>query len=308
MKTTLITAFFLLSSHTFGQEMEKEPMDCAAFNLIGNVKAITEETFMETADPGGKAKLTPRNMNSWEHDYRLTFDEKGNLLKRAAVNITSTNGNETHTYENGRLKESATFSEITSYFYDEKGRISETVIKKRLPFSTDEGEQTVEKMRIAWVYDNQNRVVKRIHYNVEDKSSEVQNLRYENGLLVYEEMVEEDYSYKDWFDYKYDPAGNLIQMTWSDTDGLLERSTYTYTNGKRTGEKWEIFEEGLPAGYVEYTYVDGNPVKMTEVDDEGIITRTFVNTYTFDKQGNWISCRSVNGKVVYVVKRTLEYY
>ncbi len=306
MRILLSTAFSLLFFATSAQEMEKDPIDRAAFHLNGEVKTLSEESFRETTGTNGKPTLSKGRLHTWEHDYQLEFDEKGNLLKRTNLNISATDGNEAYTYENGRLVQFVSTYHITSYTYDEKGRIAETTVKTRAKLPSEEDQPS---QHVSWVYNEQNQVVKKIHYDLLEKSSEVQNLRYEKGLLVYEEMAAEDYSYRDWFEYKYDAAGNLIQMTWSDDeDGLLERTTYSYTDGKLTGEKWELFDEGESEGHIEYTYVDGNPVKITEVDDEGKIAQTVINSYTFDKHGNWTSCRSVVGKTVYVIKRKLEYY
>lgn len=313
MKQLVCAGFLFLLLPITAQEMEKDPITCTELHLKDAVKTLTENAFIETRNPQGKVVLTKGHRNSWDSDYQLEFDEQGNLLKKTRMNAAPARQHEAYTYENGRLKQSVTFYHTTDYVYDEQGRIAETTVESRQPGTitdkTTDELTTPRTVRITWVYNELNQVVKKIHYDLQDHSSEVQSLSYKNGLLVYEEMVAEDYSSKDWFNYNYDASGNLIEMTWTDSeDGLLERTTYSYKEGQLTEEKWELFDEGELESSVVYTYVGGNPVKVVDTDADGEIVSTEVNTYTFDKHGNWISCRSVENKKVYVIKRTLTYY
>jgi hypothetical protein len=89
---------------------------------------------------------------------------------------------------------------------------------------------------------------------------------------------------------------------------VFECITFTYTDGVKSSETWELFDNNISSMKTVDTYENGFIVKSEEYFDEELFS-TLTYTYEFDVHGNWTSqVITKNGLEFRVARRTLAYY
>lgn len=114
----------------------------------------------------------------------------------------------------------------------------------------------------------------------------------------------------------YAEGGNLamsIEYTYHPDSGFVTRrtvSTYDKRERLKAVEQYTADELLLWSETRKYDK-KGNLKKRTQTfyNDDEVTTTVELRSYTYDRHGNWVSCRySLNGQPMYTIERTIEYY
>ena len=101
--------------------------------------------------------------------------------------------------------------------------------------------------------------------------------------------------------YDFDYDGDILRVMEFDMKGRLASSThYIYGSGGLllVAEKMKYDRRG-----------NNTQRRITYYDEESTIVSVERRSYTYDRHGNWTSCRySLDGKEVYSIERKIEYY
>lgn len=117
--------------------------------------------------------------------------------------------------------------------------------------------------------------------------------------------------------YIYGSGGNLVQTVKysynvADSGAVMERQVTVYDKNERpvSINTYTPDELLLVAEKIKYDR-RGNDTKrtITYYDEDSTTVTTERRSYTYDRHGNWTQCRySLNGKEIYTISRTIEYY
>ena len=117
--------------------------------------------------------------------------------------------------------------------------------------------------------------------------------------------------------YIYGSGGSLIQTIQysydcSDSGVVMERTVTQFDKNERpvSIETYTPDELLLVAEKIKYDR-RGNDIqrRITYYEEESTTVTTEKRSYTYDRRGNWTSCRySLNGKEIYSINRKIEYY
>ena len=117
--------------------------------------------------------------------------------------------------------------------------------------------------------------------------------------------------------YIYASGGNLMQKIHyaynaADSGAVMERIVTIYDKNERpvSISTYTPDELLLVAEKIKYDR-RGNDIKrtITYYDEESTTVTTEKRSYTYDRHGNWTSCRySLDGKEFYTIERTMDYY
>jgi hypothetical protein len=273
-------------------------------NFLGKPRFVLEESFGGAVDNNVIIKTGKDRQISWMNDNKMEFDRHGNLIKRSYYNdYREFIHAEEYEFNNLKLNNKKYLSFIYSYVYDDGGNIIEELVA---PVS----DSTAKTIKHRYAYDTQNRL------------SDAWEFDFNGGRICHQHntynvlglLSKEFYSYSDGNEYKtfrYDTDQNLVKMEWFDEKiGLLERTTYSYRNGKLWSEIWEGLEKNKVETTIKYEYDNnGNILSMLEINPKRQIHDHEINKYTFDQYGNWIKkTTAVNDIRFYIVERIIAYY
>ena len=117
--------------------------------------------------------------------------------------------------------------------------------------------------------------------------------------------------------YIYGSGGNLVQTVSyayneADSGVVMERTVTLYDKHERpvSINTYTPDELLLVAEKMKYDRRGNNTQRrITYYDEESTIVSVERRSYTYDRHGNWTSCRySLDGKEVYSIERKIEYY
>lgn len=117
--------------------------------------------------------------------------------------------------------------------------------------------------------------------------------------------------------YIYGSGGNLVQTVSyayneADSGAVMERTVTLYDKHERpvSINTYTPDELLLVAEKMKYDRRGNNTQRrITYYDEESTIVSVERRSYTYDRHGNWTSCRySLDGKEIYSIERKIEYY
>ena len=117
--------------------------------------------------------------------------------------------------------------------------------------------------------------------------------------------------------YIYGSGGNLVQTVSyayneADIGAVMERTVTLYDKHERpvSINTYTPDELLLVAEKMKYDRRGNNTQRrITYYDEESTIVSVERRSYTYDRHGNWTSCRySLDGKEIYTIERKIEYY
>lgn len=117
--------------------------------------------------------------------------------------------------------------------------------------------------------------------------------------------------------YIYGSGGNLVQTVSyayneADSGAVMERTVTLYDKHERpvSINTYTPDELLLVAEKMKYDRRGNNTQRrITYYDEESTIVSVERRSYTYDRHGNWTSCRySLDGKEIYTIERKIEYY
>ncbi len=117
--------------------------------------------------------------------------------------------------------------------------------------------------------------------------------------------------------YIYGSGGNLVQTVSyayneADSGVVMERTVTLYDKHERpvSINTYTPDELLLVAEKMKYDRRGNNTQRrITYYDEESTIVSVERRSYTYDRHGNWTSCRySLDGKEIYTIERKIEYY
>lgn len=117
--------------------------------------------------------------------------------------------------------------------------------------------------------------------------------------------------------YIYGSGGNLVQTVSyayneADSGAVMERTVTLYDKHERpvSINTYTPDELLLVAEKMKYDRRGNNTLRrITYYDEESTTVSVERRSYTYDRHGNWTSCRySLDGKEIYSIERKIEYY
>ena len=117
--------------------------------------------------------------------------------------------------------------------------------------------------------------------------------------------------------YIYGSGGNLVQTVSyayneADSGAIMERTVTLYDKHERpvSINTYTPDELLLVAEKMKYDRRGNNTQRrITYYDEESTTVSVERRSYTYDRHGNWTSCRySLDGKEIYSIERKIEYY
>ncbi len=117
--------------------------------------------------------------------------------------------------------------------------------------------------------------------------------------------------------YIYGSGGNLVQTVSyayneADSGAVMERTVTLYDKHERpvSINTYTPDELLLVAEKMKYDRRGNNTQRrITYYDEESTTVSVERRSYTYDRHGNWTSCRySLDGKEIYTIERKIEYY
>ncbi len=117
--------------------------------------------------------------------------------------------------------------------------------------------------------------------------------------------------------YIYGSGGNLVQTVSyayneADSGAVMERTVTLYDKHERpvSINTYTPDELLLVAEKMKYDRRGNNTQRrITYYDEESTTVSVERRSYTYDRHGNWTSCRySLDGKEIYSIERKIEYY
>ena len=297
-KSSVLFLFTVWSTGIFWAQPPAEPL------INGNVKFVLEESFGASMGRAGLEISEKDRQISWINDNKMEFDENNNLIKRTFYDdYQNFMHQEAYHYSNKKLKSRIISSFNYTYDYTQNGLLSLEMVapkndslSKKIKFKY--GYDSKGNLSDIWEYDYQGGYIchQELSYNSAGKIT-LEKLNYSDGI---EKKI-----------YTYNPQNELIKLEWfANSNQLIERTTFAYSNGKRISEFWE----GMDGNKVETTLLKefdifGNPIKITEIDKKRQINDVEIIEYEFDKHNNWIrKTTSINNSRFYIVVRRIAYY
>jgi hypothetical protein len=282
--------------------------------LKGNVKSITEISYLGKLTTNGYIKVQKGWESKWKEDSKTDFDSYGNkIMKTFYSSDSKVSRVEKFTYTNGRLIKSEMLYHTRTYLYNSSGKLTSMNEINRQPSQISAANANVAGKKMEsnykFIYDEYDKLVEKHQYDSKGEKVEITQFKYdEKGKFIKEESIFDDY--KEWHDYSYDSDGYLTVKTWSDSDkGTLEKVTYVYENNVLKKELWENYTDGILEGKVSYTYENGNEKEIIETDDKGNIDAIWSYEYKYDSIGNWIQQIAIIDKEdIFIIEREIEYY
>jgi hypothetical protein len=296
--TRLILIFvFRFSFLSFGQEEMKAP-------IFDQVKFIFEESFEADFNGITYSKIGKNRQISWMNDNKMEFDKSGHLIKRTFYDdARNYMHSEEYVFKDSLLQSKSHLSFIFNYLYDSTGKIIAELVATNSDF-------LATKLKRRFAYDEKNQLMEIWEFDIDGGHVSHQINEYNTQGFLSKEIVE----YQDgseYIQYTYDTLNQLLKKDWHDAQvGLIERTTYSYLNGKLLAEFWEGINKNVVETSTKYEFDEyGNTVSVLEIDPKRQIHDHEINTYVFDNEQNWIrKTTSINNTHFYIVERRIVYY
>ena len=229
--------------------------------LNGKVKTVVEKNYLGVEQDGKIVKgerltVAARDTIGWTNDFRLTYDENGNLLKYEAINendeLIETN---TQTVEEGNIVKSVhmlddTLRSYSLLSYNDAGQLVK-MDHFRMPADTlawsvallsDENGNFTEWQWMDFKGDPDGKHIFTVnmegrrtgysYYNKDGEKTFEQQYTYNDmGQLARQVMIDRDgKEFVAEYEYEYDEMNNWIQCTGTSSDGvpMVEERTITY--------------------------------------------------------------------------------
>jgi len=284
------------------------------YNLNGKVKLIRGDSYLAKMTSQGLEKVTKGWDDAEKNDEIIEFDEYGKVSKVSYLgNDSKPKSTDKYIYDGERLVKSITKYQKSKYTYNKQGRIATIKVSDRTPdvISSSNIDETDEKVKfvIKNQYDKTGKIILKTEQNSQQQLVSTTSYKYnDKGQLIKEET---DYiDYKEFYIFKYDSNGNMINKKWYDSDdGLLENETNTYSGEKLISKVWENYYEGELEGKLTFKYEKGNELEIKEFD---LIDKTQKNwrySYEYDSQNNWTKKIAHTYKdEYYIIYRNIQYY
>jgi hypothetical protein len=306
-KLFFFTIFF--QQITFGQTKVVEIENIESSNLKGKIKTIKEISFKANKINNEFVKTTKGWLYDWEKDQEYYFDSLGNLLLRKDIGNSSSNYS-IKLDKKMRIIELHRLYKSEYYVYDSLNKIISSKLINKQPEVISKGNTKPTNGTISnykYYYDSKKMLIKKEEFKSNSIIS-IETYKYDNQNNIIESVYKKG-SYIEKHNYEFDSNNLLKKYEWSDNEeGTAEITTYKYLNNLKILEHWVDFEEGVPVGYIDDKFDNGNIIETTEVDADGTITLKELCKYEFDKKGNWIKkIIDYNGKY-YIIEREIEYY
>lgn len=306
-----ISLLFILNiSIIFGQENTIEEI----YKLNGNVKSVRYDSYLAEKTSKGHEIIE----KGWEEtealDKVIEFNKAGKIIKISFFDKDAKLKREhEYVYKDSNLIKSLTKYRKSFYVYDSLGRVVSAKIFDRAPEeikSTNINELAKkEKILVKYEYDVNGNLLHRIANNLKYRYISTTSYFYnKKGLLQKEETFTKDY--KEWYLYKYDTNGRIINKKWlNNEDGLMENEINQYSEDELMYSIWENYFEGELEGKITYEYKNGVEVEINEYDMEDQTQLTWKYDYEFDSQNNWIKkiVHTYKGEY-FIVNREIEYF
>lgn len=313
IRTILICLLISLKQTAFCQVDLTESENWNTLNLHGKVKSIKELSFKGKKVNNVVIKSGPGWQYDFENDSESFFDTLGNLVLENNIQLPQKEIAYSIQYDNQKRIISLSRPLFSHEFsYDSLNRIVSSWKSTKQSKTSSKGNPSPEKTVItghySYFYDSTGLVVKA---EIRDENANligVETFQYNAQKdLVLRRYTHGEYS--ETHQYDYNEAGQLIRHEWRDSrEGILETTAYTYKNGVKATERWTDYENGRPDGYIEDTFLNGNPIKSVEMDTEGESSIIETNMYQLDSHGNWIKKTIIFDDSYFIVERTIDYY
>lgn len=272
--------------------------------LKGSVRFILEESFEGRLEDSILVKNGKSRQFSWIPDNKMEFDRNKNLIKRTFYDDEKLHvRTESYFYKDTVLNKKTIQGFTFIYQHNEKGLVSEELLVSK----TDSTEA---------------RVNKRFRYNANNQLTDIWELDLSGGNVRHQknqynstgQITKETIKYGDGIEYKnytYLPTGQLDKIEWFDyQEGLLERILFSYSDGRKMKEHWEVFENQSLVSTSTYEFdTNGNPISLLEINEKRRIHDHEINQYEYDHKNNWIKkTTAINNTQFYIVERKIGYY
>jgi YD repeat-containing protein len=209
------------------------------FSIFARMNATRD---LRANRPQAAMKKKTRSISIVRHNYILRYDQEDALDETGLPSHFTELDHEGRTLREISYSAAGDFEEMYEYTYNEKGELM------REAYSPEEGLVAEEKTFIR---------------NDDGRLLEVKK-RYQDGSV-------------DTIDYQYDEAGNLVRVTTTDDEGVVEETeTFAWENGELAGH--EIFDaDGDPIPAPEPTELPSSTAQITRDDEDRVILEEELN-------------------------------
>lgn len=250
-----------------------------------------------------KKKIESEHLGTQLFAYQ--YDDKGNLIKTAEKRVEKdiTFFNSMKYDQRGNEIENYLFDKLAfryKYIYDEQGNVLEKD-------SFNASGELEEKFR--YKYDIQSNKIEKCICNPNGSLRERYLYKYdETGKRTEKVFVGADNKVNYTIIYKYDGQNRLVEEV--EQSSMTQKTTFEY-NKLDLPVKIHIFGKLHELNYIKILKYDeyGNMISEFTYLPDGEAIAGVMNSYSFDKYGNWFSKVIVfNGVPEYVIEREYEYY
>lgn len=281
-KSIILIMALLMTIGIFGIDTKT---DLQKMNLQGRVKSMSDDTNSYTFNPAGNYTSQSYD-DGWGNTGEITYsyNDKGLLTTnedKSSIDVLQYGEYRSYNAEGLLIQERLDYiyvETIYKYAYNDKKQLT-----WKREYSSDSDADLVSA--IEYSYDEQGNMSKSSFHNLDMK------------LITYTE-------------YRYNPAGYVSESSvYLPPREFKNKTLYTYDAGNRViAEDYyegNTLKQTKKIAYDEY----GNELKnvSTYLPDNIITTLTY--TYTYDKQGNWLTKTSAeDGAEFDVEERSIVYY
>ncbi len=218
-----------------------------------------------------------------EYSCRLTYDDKGNLIKAKSVGLTdNTRILEFVNNENGDVTKmddytSGELYRSIEYSYDEARRM----VKKVQTYAKSGNNDTY-----FHTYDENGGLIKTVWKDVTgDRSTSTYDLTYDDEKRIIKKVYKRLRDSVDTTEYTYNEKGYLVKIKFYDSDDYKEITEHTYDKNGNLSETI-IWKNNVKDETTRYIYDDNGYLKRKEV--KGIHEDPYITYYYYDSNGNLI--------------------
>ena len=223
----------------------------------------------------------------WIKDTYI-FDKRGKLIENFDDNKNGYSSNEIYKRDDkGNLRE---VYEYATYSYKDTDSI---------PWRTVYKHDKIQNEVKMYLYTPENKL---LHINIDRFD--------EHGNIIEEAEYNSDNILTKVCYYLYDKKGNLIEEAEYFGNNLINKTTYKYDRKGNIIEEQEYFSDSeLAWKYICKYDKNRNQIERLKYLSNDSLSSKHTYKYTYDKYRNWINrVEYINGKYMYLTKRTIEYY
>jgi len=211
-------------------------------------------------------------------------------------------------------------SSIKEFRYDTKEKFGE-IIKSEV-WSTEITTFNSFGNIVKCVYNNDNHFQEELYFydskglklRKEIKSNTQFNIikyKYNEGRNVEQDFFDESGKLELKIKYNYNKNGDILEdLTYNGDGSLSSKVSYKYDGSKNMTEALCLDDNGNQLFKTKITYdSNGNQLTSSESNNREGFINDVTNTYTFDKNKNWITqAVHKNGKFLFYFEREINYY